>query len=113
MTINKIIKRDKSKTKFEESKIVAVILKAFKATGEVKEELRSKEASRLTKVVVNILLKGMNGDLPTVEQVQDVVEQVLMAAGHFQTAKAYILYRERQQKTRKVKQIIGVEDDLG
>jgi ribonucleoside-diphosphate reductase alpha chain len=120
-SLTKIIKRDKSKASFEESKITAVILKALEATlesgqgSELSRGVRNlnKEATRLTKVVVNILLKGMNGDLPTVEQVQDVVEQVLMAAGHYQTAKAYILYREKQQKTRKVKQIIGVEDDLG
>ena len=117
----KIIKRDGRKVSFEEAKITRVILKAFAATGEHGEgsELArgvrnlKKEAERLTKVVVNLLLKGVNKDLPTVEQVQDIVEQVLMAAGHYVTAKAYILYRERQQKTRQVKKIIGVEDDLG
>ena len=111
--LTKIIKRDGSKASFEESKITRVILKAFGATNEVGEERRKKEAGRLTKVVVNILLKGINGDLPTVEQVQDIVEQVLMAAGHYQTAKAFIIYREKQHKTRQVKQIIGVEDNLG
>ena len=119
--LTKIIKRDGKKAVFEEAKIARVILKALEATGKIGEgsELARKvrnlknEAERLTKVVVNILNKGMNGDLPTVEQVQDVVEQVLMAAGHFKTAKAFILYREKQQKTRRVKQIIGVKDDLG
>jgi len=117
-----IVKRDGRKADFSEAKIARVILKALEATGKKREGLEreflkvrnlKKEADRLTKVVVNILQKGINGNLPTVEQVSDVVEQVLMAAGHFATAKAFILYREKQQKTRIVKQIIGVKDDLG
>ena len=111
--LSKIIKRDGSKVKFEEAKITRVILKAFKATEEVEEEKQKKEAQRLTKVVVNILSKGINGDLPTVEQVQDVVEQVLMAASYFETAKAFIIYREKQQTVRVAKRVLGVEDDLG
>ena len=111
--LSKIIKRDGSKVKFEEAKITRVILKAFKATEEVEEEKQKKEAQRLTKVVVNILSKGINGDLPTVEQVQDVVEQVLMAASYFETAKAFIIYREKHQTVRVAKRVLGVEDDLG
>ncbi len=111
--MSKVIKRSGKKVAFDETKITSVILKAFQATGEVRKNQQKKEAVRLTKVVVNILAKGVNGDLPTVEQVQDVVEQVLMAASHYQTAKAYIIYREKRQKVREVKKIIGVEDDLG
>ena len=109
----KIIKRDGRKVSFEETKIVSVILKAFEATNEIEKDKQKKEADRLTKVVVNIILKGLNGETPTVEQVQDVVEQVLMAAGHFITAKAFIIYREKQQAVRVAKKIMGVKDDLG
>ena len=49
---------------------------------------------------------------PGVEEIQDVVEQVLMAAGHYKTAKAYILYRQERSDERRVERIIGVKDDL-
>jgi len=112
--LNKIKKRDGRITVFDEDKITRVILVAFEATKEIGNEMKEKkEAERLTKITINILLKGINGDVPTVEQVQDVVEQVLMAAGHYETAKAYILYRERHTKAREVRGIIGVKDDLG
>ena len=44
---------------------------------------------------------------------QDVVEQVLMAAGHYEAAKEYILYREKHKTVRQVKEMLGVEDNLG
>ena len=112
--LTKIKKRDGRVVSFSENKITRVILAALEATGEIKSEAkRKKEADRLTKIVGNILLKGVSGSIPSVEQVQDIVEQVLMAAGYYETAKAYILYRERHKKTREVKEVIGVKDDLG
>jgi len=83
------------------------------ATGEVGGETESKkEAERLTPIAISLFTKAINGDTPSVETMQDVVEQTLMAAGHYQTAKAYILYRERQQEVRSAKAVIGVKDDL-
>ncbi|KKL71290.1 hypothetical protein LCGC14_2096390, partial [marine sediment metagenome] len=46
------------------------------------------------------------GGVPSVEHVQDVVEKVLIEQGHAQTAKAYILYRERHKNIREVTQLL-------
>ena len=102
--MTKIRKRDGRVVAFDEAKITA----AIKAVVPEKHE-----PERLTKIVLTILKKAINGDIPTVEQIQDLVEQVLMAAGHYEAAKNYILYREQHKTTRTAKAIIGVEDDLG
>ena len=102
--LTKIIKRDGRVVAFDENKII----QAIRAVVSYKHE-----PERLTKIAITILKKGVNGEMPTVEQVQDVVEQVLMAAGHYEAAKAYILYRQKHQKVREVKEILGVKDDVG
>src|SRR3989344_5250107 len=107
--IKQIKKRDGRVVAFEPGKIARVILLAGEATG----EFGKKEAKRLAGIVVAILEKGNGKHVPSVEQVQDVVEQVLMAAGHYITAKAFILYRERRAKERVARQVIGVSDDVG
>jgi len=112
--LTKIKKRDGRVVEFKEKKIVEAILGAFGAVREVRGKVkRKKEIERLVKIVISILHKGVNGGVPTVEQVQDVVEQVLMAAGHYEVSKAYILYREKHAKKRQEKEVLGVEDDLG
>jgi ribonucleoside-diphosphate reductase alpha chain len=69
---------------------------------------------RLAGIVSDILEKviGVRKQAASVEQVQDTVEQVLMAADHFKTAKAYIIYRAEHANIRKAESIIGVENDL-
>lgn len=103
----KITKRDGREVKFEVAKIARAIEKAGVQTG----EFGSKEAGRLADIVEALVKKAVRG-VPNVEQVQDTVEQVIMAGGHYQTAKAYILYREKQSKERRVERLIGVKDDL-
>lgn len=107
--IKKIRKRDGRLVDFKEEKIT----KAIQLAGERTGEIGPKEAKRLTVIVVNLFEKANGDKIPSVEQVQDVVEQVLMAASYFQTAKAYIIYRKDQAKLRAAQQLIGVEDDLG
>ena len=107
--IKQIKKRDGRVVAFEPKKIEAVILKAGQATG----EFGKKEAKRLAGIVVSILEKSNGHHVPGVEQIQDIVEQVLMAAGHYTTAKAFILYRERRAKERVARQVMGVSDDVG
>ena len=108
--LKRIIKRDGTEAAFQEQKIQLAILKSLVEVEPERGERKLKiEAERLTKVVINILLKAVNGELPTVEQVQDIVEQVLMAAGHYEAAKAYILYREKRRTVRQARAIIGVK----
>ena len=109
MAIKQIKKRDGRVVAFEPEKIAQVILLAGEATG----EFDKKEAKRLAGIVVSILEKSNCHHMPNVEQIQDIVEQVLMAAGHYGTAKAFILYRERRAKERVARQVMGVNDDVG
>jgi ribonucleoside-diphosphate reductase alpha chain len=110
MRISKITKRDGSVAEFSLSKLSGAIWKAGKETGEYDEV----EAKRLAEIAVALVEKSLKKDeIPHVEHMQDIVEQVLMAASHFVTAKAYILYRERRRDVRRVERIIGVTDDLG
>src|SRR3989344_3013443 len=88
--LSKIIKRDGKMQPFEEQKIVKAIAAALATASQLSQKQVHSEATRLTKIVISIVKKGINGNVPTVEQIQDVVEQVLMAAGHYEPAKAYI-----------------------
>jgi anaerobic ribonucleoside-triphosphate reductase len=103
----KIRKRDGRVVAFNPSKITTAVLKAGEATGEFKK----KEAAQITKIVVSKLVKGgANGNLVTIEQVQDVVEETLMGGGHFKTAKAYILYRELHRRARELEAMVDVNE---
>jgi ribonucleoside-diphosphate reductase alpha chain len=108
--LQKVTKRDGTTVDFSVAKVVRAIEKAGIETGEFSQE----EAKRLGSIVAGILEKvvAVRKELVTVEQVQDTVEQVLMAAGHFKTAKAYILYRAEHAKIRKIERMIGVKNDL-
>lgn len=89
-----LCKRDGSIAAFDLGKIRQAIVAAGEASGEFDEVL----AGELAEAVLLRLL-----DLPSidVEQVQDRVERVLMEAGFYQTARAYIVYRERHGRLRR------------
>ena len=92
-----IRKRDGRIVPFDAEKITDAIFKAAKAVGGENRKI----AENLTNQVVKELVKlGYNGVIPTVEEVQDVVEKVLIENGHARTAKAYILYRDRRTRIR-------------
>ena len=94
-----IRKRDSRVVPFELSKIAEAIFKAAQSQG---GSDRSK-AVELAKVV-EAKLNALYGDgIPDVEQVQDIVEKVLIEAGHAKTAKAYILYRNERTRIRVMK----------
>lgn len=107
-SISKVRKRDGRLEEFRPSKIANAISLAFKAVGEG----NGGEARGLAEQVVKILEERFAGAVPSVEDVQDVVEEVLMRSGHVKVAKAYILYRQRRAEVRKAKEILGVVDDL-
>ena len=92
-----IIKRDGTLTSFKQSKITAAIESAGGATGEFGPE----EAVILSGQVCKVIAHRFNGASPTVEEIQDIVEQTLIAANHFNTARAYIVYREKRSQTRR------------
>jgi ribonucleoside-triphosphate reductase len=105
----KIVKRSGRAVPFDEKKIVNAVEKAFAATGEGD----GPEARRVTAKVVSLLRKDVKrGELPTVEQVQDMVERVLMILDFEETAKAYIIYREEHARLREMEDALAMSSDL-
>jgi ribonucleoside-triphosphate reductase len=94
-----IRKRDGRIVEFKKDKITSAIFKAAKAVGGENLEL----AEELTEVVCNFLNKTLGHSIPSVEDVQDTVEKVLIETGHAKTAKAYILYRDKRTRIRDAK----------
>ena len=94
----KIRKRDGRETEFDKSKIVNAIFSAATALGGTDHD----EAEHVADMVVDYLEKHLNGEIPTVEQVQDVVEKMLIENGNARTAKEYILYRADRTRVREM-----------
>lgn len=95
----KVKKRDGREVAFDESKITEAIFKSAKAVGGEDRQT----AMELTLEVLKMLKKKYNGNLFSVEEVQDMVEKVLIETGHARTAKAYILYRHQRTRLRDAK----------
>lgn len=93
-----IVKRDGRKEPFKASKITTALLKAGKATGEFGEDA----ARTLTIRALTLVQALASAKKPTVEDVQDVVEEVLLASQYRKTAKAYILYRDQHARIREM-----------
>ena len=91
----KVIKRDNSVVDFDRSKIVNAIQKANAA---VEEQFRLDDAS--VDVIADAVAASHKPRL-LVEDIQDMVETKLMAAGKFELAKAYIIYRYTRALVRK------------
>ncbi len=100
-----ITKRDGKKVEFNVRKITDAITKAGNATGEFGEDI----AKVLTLKVLTLAAQLELGDMPTVEQVQDIVEEVLLASPYKKTAKAYILYREQRKGVREITSKFNVD----
>jgi ribonucleoside-diphosphate reductase alpha chain len=93
-----IRKRDGSVVPFDRAKIITAISKAFSAEGvTVGEEAFGQMADRVISKIEPLLVPN---DVPTVEKLQDLVEETLMERGYFKVAKAYILYRFEHTKER-------------
>ncbi|MFH1393730.1 MAG: ribonucleotide reductase N-terminal alpha domain-containing protein [Candidatus Micrarchaeota archaeon] len=109
MAIDKIQKRDGSVDDFNKQKIVNAVFRAAESVGGSDRI----EAERVADKVVEIASsKFKEGYVPTVEDIQDLVEKALIETGHAATAKAYIIYRHRKNVEREMKRILGVKDDL-
>ena len=98
--LNVILKRDGRTVPFDADKITAAIMKAFEASNSAKS---LKAAEEITREVISDLERSENvDDVPTVEQIQDMVERVLIENGFVRTAKSYILYRAERSRIREM-----------
>lgn len=98
MNVTQIIKRDGSQVHFNREKIVTAIYKSAAAIGGHNRELSEKLADQVASFLDR---SARPGSFPTVEEIQDLVEKVLIENGHAKTAKAYILYRDMRSRMRK------------
>ena len=94
----KIRKRDGRVVRFDAEKITNAIAKAGSAT----QEFDVKEARKLTIKVLNLASQFFHGEIPDVEEIQDIVEEVLLQSPYRKTAKAYIIYRDQHSRLRDI-----------
>ncbi|MBR4539644.1 MAG: anaerobic ribonucleoside triphosphate reductase [Clostridia bacterium] len=109
--ITSIRKRDGRVVPFDIEKIQHAVTKAFEGSGSAKGE----ETARLISEQVERELENNEniGSTPTVEEVQDMVERVLIEKGFVRTAKAYILYRAERSRVREMNtRLMKVFEDI-
>jgi len=106
--INQIRKRDGKIEKFQPEKITWAIFRAAMACG----GNDFNRAEELCRQVVDLAELKYRDSIPDVEGIQDIVEKVLIENGHAQTAKAYILYREKRKGARELNALIGATIDM-
>jgi ribonucleoside-triphosphate reductase len=117
MNVKQIRKRDGRIVKFDKGKIVNAIYKALAATGEGGKrnayELAKKVEHEMNK---RFTVRNGNGkvkaEIPTVEEIQDIVESYLIRENYIDTAKAYIIYREQHRLLRESREILKRSVDL-
>jgi len=105
--VMKVRKRDGSVQTFDREKIVLAVLGALTETASGGRDV----AEQIAKDVV-ARLDSAAAKEPTVEEIQDLVEETLLAAGLDKVARAYIVYREQHAEARRTKAFLGVRDDL-
>ncbi len=102
--IKSILKRDGREVPFDENKIKLAVLKASRAVGRDNPDI----ADEIAEAVLSYLkIFFKDSGTPTVEQIQDLVEKILIEKGYSDIAKAYILYREQHAKLRNAKALFA------
>lgn len=101
--IKKVRKRDGRIVDFDFNKVIEAVKKAFESQNEtydndIEGQLRSDFTLPISNKIIGI------------EEIQDIVEQTLMYFGYYKVAKAYILYRERHNESRFIKERIDYMD---
>lgn len=108
--MNKVVKRDGEIVEFNSEKITNAIEKAAQVTKEFDKSIAkslTEKVIELTKDLVN--KKGENLKASSVEEIQDLVEDVLLASDYKKTAKSYVLYRDQRAKLREFTQNANID----
>lgn len=105
-----VTKRNGTKVPFDSEKIVVAMRKAFAAEHTPSDDLTLRQMADRVVAKLQALFEGKE-EHPTVEHVQDFVEQTLMERGYFTVAKAYILYRFKQTEERKDEVVTQIEEN--
>ncbi len=110
-------KRDGRIAKFDKGKIVKAVYKAFKVTDEGSKR-NAQELAKKVECEINKRFTVRNGggkikaEVPTVEEIQDIVENFLIRENYIDTAKAYIIYREQHRLLRENQEVLKKSVDL-
>jgi ribonucleoside-diphosphate reductase alpha chain len=111
MVPERVKKRDGSVVPFNDAKIESALRRA--AFDVLHDDRRARAiAQRVKDLVVDHLARAYRRATPGVEEVQDAIEAALMAEGHGDIARSYILYRENRSQVRFTKSALGLTDDL-
>lgn len=110
--IAQIRKRDRGLADFNNSKISSAIYKALMAAGKADYKLAEKLSEKVVQKMNQQFSLLDTSRIPSVEDVQDMVESILIEEGLSETAKAYILYRHERRKIRDEKKKILNKKDL-
>ncbi|NJE03875.1 adenosylcobalamin-dependent ribonucleoside-diphosphate reductase [Thermococcus sp. MV11] len=108
MLVEKVMKRDGRIVPFDKERIKWAIQRAMLEVGVRDEKL----LNRVVRRVVRRVNELYDGQVPHIENIQDIVELELMRAGLFDVAKAYILYRKKKAEIREEKKKILNKDRL-
>jgi len=100
-----IKKRDGRVLPFNNDNIKNAILKAAKSTGEFGSDI----ALSLANIAVDIVAKQYANRIPSVEDVQDIVEEALIKSPYKKTAKAYIIYRNQHAEIREMTKKLNID----
>jgi len=106
MAIKKIRKRDGRIVEFDASRIRDAIHRAFIAV----ELGDGEKAEKITDKTVRLLERRFKGKVPSVENVQDIVVEVLRKEGYEEVAEQYQTYREKKGEIRKLREKLGIEE---
>ncbi|MFH1308847.1 MAG: ribonucleoside triphosphate reductase [Patescibacteria group bacterium] len=96
---DKIKKRDGNVVDFDQEKITDAVFKALTVSGKGGRGIAKKISDR---VIVLLNKRFKKNHIPSVEEIQDLVEEVLILEDRTETAKAYIVYREQRRKIREM-----------
>ncbi len=102
MAIFKVQKRNWAITTFDRTKIENAINKAIQAVWWTDFS----QTKKMTDKIIKLLEKRMGENIPTVEIIQEIVEEVLIKKWHDQVAKAYIRYRQKRNQQRQAKAVV-------
>lgn len=107
--IKQVKRRDGAIVEFDQGRITDAIFKALTATNKGGKRI----AKRLSDKVVEILNRRFKGgEVPDIEEIQDIVEEVLILEDYTETSKAYILYREQRRRIRETEKAVEETIDM-
>lgn len=109
LKFRQVKKRDGRIVDFDQSKITEAIFKALTVTKKGGKRI----AHKLSDQVVDLLNRRFKkGNIPQIEQIQDIVEEILIINDYTETAKSYILYREQRRRIREATTAIDEAVDM-